>query len=220
MSTRPELAANTRVVQGKAVAGLRREGILPAVVYGHGIPSESLQIDARAFDDLRRHHGRNALIDLSVDGGRARPVLVHSVQEHPLKRRPIHVDLYLVKMTEEITVEVPVVTVGISHAVEKMGGNLLHVLATVKVRALPGDLPQTLEADISGLTDFDGVIHVGDLPLPAGVHLVTDPTEMALRVQAPRVEEVAAPTVEVAEGAPAVEAPEAAEGSSSGSSEG
>jgi large subunit ribosomal protein L25 len=205
-------------VQGKAVAGLRREGILPAVVFGHGIPSEPVQIDARAFDDLRRHHGRNALIDLSVDGGRARPVLVHSIQEHPLKRRPVHVDLYLVKMTEEITVDVPVVTVGTSHAVEKLGGNLLHVLATVKVRALPGDLPQTLEADISGLDDFDSVIHVGDLPLPAGVHLVTDPTEMALRVQAPRVEEAAAPAPEVAEGAPAAASAEASEGSGSAES--
>jgi large subunit ribosomal protein L25 len=205
-------------VQGKAVARLRRAGILPAVVYGHGAPSESLQVDARAFDDLRRHHGRNTLIDLTVDGGRARPVLVHSIQEHPLKRRPIHVDFYLVKMTEEITVEVPVVAVGNSVAVDKMGGNLLHVLATVKVRALPGDLPQTLEADISVLNDFEGVIHAGDLPMPAGVHLVTDPGEMALRVQPPRVEEVAAPAPEAVEAAtaagdaPGAETTESSEG--------
>jgi large subunit ribosomal protein L25 len=210
VSTRPELVAHSRVIQGKAVARLRREGILPAVVYGHGAASESLQLDARAFDDLRRHHGRNALIDLTVDGGRARPVLVHSVQEHPVRRRPIHVDFYLVKMTEEITVDVPVVAVGTSSAIEKLGGNLLHVLATVKVRALPGDLPQTLEADISALDDFEAVIHVGDLALPERVHLVTDPGEMALRVQAPRVEEVVAPTVEAAEVAVAAEGTEEA----------
>jgi large subunit ribosomal protein L25 len=199
-------------VQGKAVARLRRAGILPAVVYGHGAPSESLQLDARAFDDLRRHHGRNTLIDLTVDGGRARPVLVHSIQEHPLKRRPIHVDFYLVKMTEEITVEVPVVAIGTSVAVDKLGGNLLHVLATVKVRALPGDLPQTLEADISVLDTFEAVIHVGDLTMPAGVQLVTDPGEMALRVQPPRVEEVIEPTPEAVEAAAAAAAAAAAEG--------
>ncbi|MFI5254782.1 MAG: 50S ribosomal protein L25 [Candidatus Limnocylindrales bacterium] len=206
MSTRPELAANRRIVQGKAVARLRREGILPAVVYGHGAASESLQLDARAFDDLRRRYGRNTLVDLTVDGGAARPVLVHSIQEHPLKRRPIHVDFYLVKMTEEITVDVPVVAVGTSNAVEKMGGTLLHVVSTVKVRALPGDLPQTLEVDISGLDDFDSVVHVGDLVIPEGVHLVTDPGELALRVQPPRVEEVVeAPAEEVEAGAPAAE---------------
>jgi large subunit ribosomal protein L25 len=205
------------MVQGKAVARLRREGILPAVVYGPGAASESLQLDARAFDDLRRHHGRNALIDLTVDGGLARPVLVHSVQEHPVRRLPIHVDLYLVRMTEEITVDVPVVAVGISSAVDKLGGNLLHVMTTVKVRALPDDLPQTLEADISTLDDFEAVIHVGDLLLPERVHLVTDPGEMALRVQAPRVEEVAAPTAEAADvTAPTGEAPTTADGAESG----
>jgi large subunit ribosomal protein L25 len=199
VASRPALVAHSRSVQGKAVARLRREGILPAVVYGHGAASESLQLDARDFDDLRRHHGRNALIDLTVDGGTARPVLVHSIQEHPLKRRPIHVDFYIVKMTEEITVDVPVVAVGSSHAVDKMGGNLLHNVATVKVRALPGDLPQTLEADISVLVDFDAVIHVGDLVMPERVQLVTDPGELALRVQAPRVEEEPEP-VEAVEG--------------------
>ncbi|MGH2407987.1 MAG: 50S ribosomal protein L25 [Candidatus Limnocylindrales bacterium] len=219
MSTRPELVAQSRSVQGKAVARLRREGILPAVVYGHGAASESLQLAARDFDDLRRHHGRNTLIDLTVDGGSARPVLVHSIQEHPLKRRPIHVDFYLVKMTEEITVDVPVVAVGSSHAVDKMGGNLLHNVATVKVRALPGDLPQTIEADISVLVDFEAVIHVGDLPMPERVQLVTDPGELALRVQPPRVEEEPEP-VEAVEGEAPAEGTEAAPAEETETSEG
>lgn len=209
MSTRPELVAHKRALHGKAVARLRREGILPAVVYGHGAPSEALQLDARAFDDVRRHHGRNTLLDLRVDGGRARPVLVHAIQEHPTKRNAIHVDFFLVKMTEELTVDVPVVAIGVSPAVEKLGGTLLHVMDSVKIRALPGDLPQTIPADVSVLDTFEAVIHVGDLPLPEKVHLVTDPGELALRVQAPRVEEVVAPAPAV-EG-PAVEGP-AAEG--------
>ncbi len=111
------------------------------------------------------------------------------------------------KMTEELTVDVPVVAIGVSPAVEKLGGTLLHVMDSVKIRALPGDLPQTIPADISVLDTFEAVIHVGDLPLPEKVHLVTDPGELALRVQAPRVEEVAAPAPAV-EG-PAVEGPAA-----------
>jgi large subunit ribosomal protein L25 len=211
VSTRPELVAQRRVILGKKVAGLRRDGILPAVVYGHGHDSESIQVDARAFDDLRRHHGRNTLLDLTIDGGKARPVLVHQIAEHPVKRRAVHVDFYLVTMTEEMTVDVRVVAIGESFAVEKLGATLLHQLDGVKVRALPADLPQTLEADISPLVGYDDVIHAGDLPLPPTVTLITDPGEIVLRVQPPRVEEVPeVPEVEAEEGAE-VEAEEGAE---------
>lgn len=209
MSSRPELVAQRRAILGKKVAGLRRGGILPAVVYGHGHDSESIQIDARAFDDLRRHHGRNTLLDLTIDGGKARPVLVHQIAEHPVKRKAVHVDFYLVTMTEEMTVDVRVVAIGESFAVEKLGATLLHQLDGVKVRALPADLPQTLEADISPLLGYDDVIHAGDLPLPPTVTLITDPGDIVLRVQPPRVEE--APVVEEAEAEEGAEA-EAEEG--------
>ena len=202
MSTRPELAAQRREILGKAVRHLRTEGLLPAVVYGHGQASESLQVDGKAFAALRRHAGRNALVDLTVDGGTARPVMVHAVQEHPVSRKPLHVDFYLVKMTEEMVVEVPVAPVGTSFAVDKLGGTLLHLVDTVKVRALPSDLPSSLELDITPLESFETVLHVRDLRIPERVTLVTDGDEPVARVQAPRVEE--APTAAEA-------APEAAE---------
>lgn len=189
MSTRPELAAQRREIQGKAVRHLRAKGLLPAVVYGHGQDSESLQVDDKAFATLRRHAGRNALVDLTVDGGSARPVMVHAVQEHPVSRKPLHVDFYLVKMTEEMVVDVPVVAVGTSFAVDKLGGTLLHLVDTVKVRALPADLPSSLEIDIAPLETFEAVLHVRDLHLPERVVLVTDRDEPIVRVQAPRVEE-------------------------------
>jgi large subunit ribosomal protein L25 len=209
VSTRPELVAQRRVILGKKVAGLRREGILPAVVYGHGGDSESIQVDARAFDDLRRHYGRNTLLDLKVDGGKPRPVLVHAIAEHPVKRNAVHVDFYLVTMTEEMTVDVRIVAVGESYAVEKLGGTLLYSLDSVKVRALPADLPQAFEASIDGLASFDDVVRAGDLPLPERVSLVTDPNEVVLRLQPPRVEE--APVVEAAEEVEGVEGVPAAE---------
>ena len=206
MSTRPELVAQRRVILGKKVADLRRDGILPAVVYGHGGDSESIQVDARAFDDLRRHHGRNTLLDLKIEGGKARPVLVHQIAEHPVKRRAVHVDFYLVTMTEAMTVDVPVVATGESFAVEKLGATLLHQLDSVKVRALPADLPQTLEIDIASLEGFDDVIHAGDLTVPERVTLITDPNDVVLRLQPPRVEE--APIVEAeAEGEEGAETP-------------
>lgn len=198
MSTRPQLAADPREVIGKEVRRLRRDGLLPAVVYGHGHDSESIQIDARTFDDLRRHAGRNALVDLKVGGGRAVPVLLHHVQEHPVNRRPLHADFLVVKMTEEMTVDVPIAMVGESEAVDKQGGTLLHLRDTVQVRALPADLPSSLELDVTPLETFDQVLHVSDLRVPENVTLLTEPTEPLARVQPPRLE-VEPTTVEEAE---------------------
>lgn len=223
MSTaRPTLAAEHREVTGKAVARLRRIGKLPAVVYGHGVDSSNVTVDAHDFELLRRHTGPNALVDLSVDGKKAKPVLINSVQVHPVNRRPLHADLFLVRMTEELTVDVPLVTTGESHAVAQLGGTLLHPTETVKVKALPDHLPQSIEYSIESLLDFDTTIHVRDLVVPADVTLLTDGDEIVAKVQAPRVEE---PTVvgeaEAAETTEAAEAAEAGESSGdAGSDEG
>jgi len=192
MSTaRPTLAAEHRDVTGKAVAHLRRAGRLPAVVYGHHVESSNVSVDTHDFEQLRRHAGPNALIDLSVDGKKAKPVLINQVQVHPVNRRPLHADLFLVRMTEELTVDVPLVAIGESTAVTLAGGTLLHPTETVKVRALPDHLPQSIEYSIEGLIDFDGTVHVRDLVVPSDVTLLTDGDEIIAKVQAPRVEEVA-----------------------------
>jgi large subunit ribosomal protein L25 len=206
---RPKLSAQPRSVHGKEVKRLRRSGLLPAVVYGHGVDSSSVQLDAHEFELLRRRTGRNTLLDLALDGGRPVPVLVHGVQEHPISRATLHVDLLVVRMTEELTVEVSINFVGESLAVERMGGVLLHLRESVQVRALPDHLPQSVELDISRLDNFDELLHVSDIVLPADVTLVTDPSEPVARVQAPRIEEVEVP-VETPEEAAAAEGAEAA----------
>jgi large subunit ribosomal protein L25 len=195
-------------VTGKAVARLRRDGVLPAVVYGHGVESTNVSVDAHEFELLRRRTGPNTLIDLAVDGKKAKPVLVHGVQVHPVTRRPLHVDLFLVRMTEEMTVDVPLVAVGTSQAVEIAGGTLMHVAEAVKVRALPDHLPQSIEYPIESLVDFDSVIHVSDLVIPADATLLTDGDEIVAKVLPPRVEIEEAPVV--------AEAEEAAEGEAEG----
>ena len=111
-TARPTLAAEHREITGKAVSRLRRAGKLPAVVYGHGVDSSNVTVDAHDFEQLRKHTGANALVDLSVDGAKAQPVLVNGVQVHPVNRRPLHVDLFLVRMTEELTVDVPLIATG------------------------------------------------------------------------------------------------------------
>jgi large subunit ribosomal protein L25 len=210
--SRPTLAAERREVTGKKVAYLRAAGKLPAVVFGRGLESDSVQIDAHEFEALRRYAGPNTLIDLSVDGAKSAPVLVHGVQTHRVTRRPLHVDLYVVRMTEELTVDVQLVSEGISEAVENGGGTLLHTIESVRVRALPDHLPQSIHYSIESLRTFDDAIHVRDLAIPSDATLLTDLDEVVAKVLPPRVEEepVVAEAVEgeEAEG----EAAEAAEG--------
>jgi len=203
-SSRPNLAAEPREITGKKVAGLRREGRLPAVVYGHGISSENVSVDAHDFELLRRKAGQNALIDLSVHGKQARPVLVHGVQVHPVHRRPLHVDLFLVRMTEELIVDVPLVATGTSLAIENLNGTLLHPIESVRIRALPDHLPQSIEYSIEGLVDFDAVVKVADLTIPGDVTLLTDPEEIVAKVLQSRLQvEVEAEKAEEAEAAEA-----------------
>lgn len=188
-SARPTLAATGRDVTGKAVSKLRQSGQLPAVVFGHGIESTNISLDAHAFELLRRRTSANALVDLSIDGKKSQPVLVHGVQVHVVTQKPLHADLFLVRMTEEMTVDVPLVANGESEAVKLHGGTLLHPISHVRVRALPDHLPKSLSYDITGLATFDDVIHLRDVEIPADVQLLTDPDEIVARVQPPRVEE-------------------------------
>jgi large subunit ribosomal protein L25 len=220
-TARPTLAAAKREITGKKVAHLRRAGRLPGVLYGHGVPSENVSVDAHEFDLLHRKVGNTTLIDVAVDGDKARPALIYGVQREPLKHRTVHIDLFVVRMTEELTVDVPVTVTGSADAVEKLGGTLSHV-TTIKVRALPDHLPGHIEIPIDALVDFDSVVHVSELTIPGDVTLVTDGNEIAARVLPPRVEEVVEVPEAAAEGAPAEEGEEgeAPTGAAGDSSEG
>ena len=181
--------------------------MLPAVVYGAGTESNAIEMDAHELELLHRTAGRNAVVDLQIEGSRAQPVMLHAIQEHPVSRKPLHVDFLAVNMQEERTIDVPIQIVGESEAVDKMGGVLLHLKDNVLVRAKPDDIPSSVELDITSLTDFEHVLHASDLVIPEGVTLVTEESEPLARVQAPRVEE-AEPTAEAAEGEEGAEAAE------------
>ena len=140
-------------------------------------------------------------------------MLVHGIQVHPVNRRPLHVDLFVVRMTEELTVEVPLVGTGTAPAAE-MGGTLVHPISTVKVRALPANLPDSLTYDLSSLTSYDVTITLADVAVPEGVTFATELTEVVARVLAPRVEEEVAPVA--AEEGEEAEAGQAGEGGEAG----
>lgn len=214
-ATRPSLKAQPRTITGKHVARLRKTGQLPAVVYGRGEPSTNVTLDLHEFEQLRRYAGPNTLVDLSIDGEKARPILVQEVQLNHVTGRMLHADLYLVRMTDELTVDVPLVPVGKSAAVDDLGGTLLHVTENIRVKALPDHLPQAITYDLTPLNTFDDAIHVRDLAIPEDVTLLTDVDEIVAKVAPPRVEEE--PVVaEAVEGEEAAEGEEGAEGAAEG----
>jgi large subunit ribosomal protein L25 len=204
MTDRTRLEAVTRTITGKGVSRLRREGLLPAVVYGHGVPSEPVTINAHAFDLLHRHVGTSTLVNLSVDGKRARAVLVQGVQVNVVTRKPQHVDLFAVHMTEELAAEIPLIGDGHAPAVD-LGGTLVFPLSALKVRALPTHLPDAIHFDMSQLAVLGSSLTVGDLVMPEGVTAQADPTDVVVRVTARRGVETPGETAAAAE-APAPEA--------------
>jgi large subunit ribosomal protein L25 len=213
-----KLTAEPRADHGKGVARkLRAAGRIPAVLYGHDQESMALSVDAHdMFRVLHTSAGANVLVDLKVDGTE-HLVLPREIQRNHIKGTIVHVDFLAVSRTETIQVNVEVVDVGEAPGV-KQGGVVDHHLREVLVECFPQDVPEQIEADISGL-DLGDTLHVGDLPAPAGVTILTSPEETVLAVIVPAVlrteadltiaGEEAAPAPEAAE-APAAEAPEAA----------
>ncbi len=198
MATRT-LQATTRTVLGKQVKRLRQEGLVPANIYGHNRQSEAVQIPQRELELVAREAGSSGMVELHVDGEKGvRNVLIRRLTYNAITRRPIHADLYHVRMDEPIVAEVPIHLIGEAPAVRDENGNILPLLSHVRVRALPGDMPSMIIVDISGLLHVDDAIAVRDLKLPAGVEAILDPDELVTKVNAPRVVVEEAPA-EVAE---------------------
>ncbi len=176
------LTAQPRELIGKQVKQLRRNGIIPAVVYGSHLPKPlSLKIEEKALLTVVAKAGRNRLIRLSLDGEQ-RVVLTRDVQRNPITGRLVHVDFQEVSMTEKITSQVPLVLVGASPAVARGEGLLIHGIDVVEIRALPMDLPSSIQADVSGLTDLNQAISVGDLRVNDKIEILTPRDEMVAKV--------------------------------------
>jgi len=179
---------------------VRKNGLIPAVLYGKGREGVSLQMDYQSFRRLFREAGESTLIELDIDGKTKETVLVHDYQLHPVTDNFTHVDFLTVNMDEEITTSVHIEIVGVSPAVKDLGGTLSVPRQEIEVRCLPKDMPHHLELDISRIEDFHTALHVSDLVLPSGVVAVTD-TELTLaNVSAPREEIEEDSTVAIADG--------------------
>jgi large subunit ribosomal protein L25 len=187
---RIELSAEPRSVVGKKVRFLRRQGLVPANVYGHAA-STAVQVAEREAERAIKQAGRTHLVALNVPGAEPTTVLVKNWQRHPFRGHLLHVDFYRIAMTEKLQVDIPLRLVGEAPAVRLTGGTVFQPISTVQIECLPGDLPNTIEVDISALVDLDSAVHVSDLAIPDSVTLLTDPHEVVARVLAATVEQAA-----------------------------
>lgn len=179
-----ELKVEPRILQGKQVKTLRRQGLVPAIMYGHRTDPVCLQIKAPELDRVLAHAGGNRLITLTIgDSKGTHLALARAVQRDAITGSPLHVDFYEVTMTEKIRVEVPVVLVGESPVVASGEGMLLHMLDTIEIECLPGDLLDRIEVDVSSLDEFDKAIYVRDLNVSSSIELVSEGDEMIVKVE-------------------------------------
>lgn len=178
------------------VKKLRTAGRVPATIYGRQTKPLNLELVGKELEDLIHHsHSENILVDLAVDQAK-HLALVQEVQHHPLSGKVLHVDFHEVSPTEKVTIMVPVESIGEAAGVKTGGGVLEHVLHKIKVRALPGDLPEQIVVDVSAL-EVGKSIHLGDLKAPVGVEILGDKKVTVISVAMPKTEaEVAAETAE------------------------
>jgi large subunit ribosomal protein L25 len=199
-SAKLNLEATKREVTGHAVKRLRAEGLVPAVLYGRGMESVSLQVPARDFERVFRAAGESTLVYLKV-GSQEYPTLITDASQHPLSGAYQHADFHKVRLDEKIKAMVPVVFVGVSPAVKDEGGMLVRNVNELEVEALPTDLPHEIEIDISALKSFSDHITLASLK-PHGWVFTGEADEVLATVQAPKSQEeldaeLAAPTTDI-----------------------
>ena len=199
-----------RPIGSRSSGRLRAAGKIPGVVYGHGIQPLPVSVDARALRAaLSTEAGINALLNLTLDGT-SHLTLARELQRHPVRHTVLHVDFQVVRRDEVISADIPIALVGEADQVHRGDGMIDQQLFSLHVRAIPANLPNAIEVDISGLAIGDAV-RVGDLTLPAGVETDADHELAVVVAQPPQVSEADLVSEEQAEPATAdgAEAPAA-----------
>lgn len=206
------MKAEKRTVIGSKVKKLRREGIVPANLFGKGIDSQAIQINAVEFNRLYKEAGETSLVWVKVEGEeKERPTLVTSVHFNPVTGNKLHVDFHQVNLKEKVTANVPVELIGESELVNTNAAVLSQSLNEIEVEALPTDIPENISFDISQLKEIGDQLKVSDAKVGAGVEIQTDPEQIVVSLQEPMKEEVI-PVEEVAEEITGAEAPAEGEG--------
>jgi len=182
------LAVEKRNIFGKKLGPFKREGKLPAVLYGAKVENSPLFVSLKDFIKVWKNAGESTIIELVKDGKEIN-ALIQDVAIDPVKNEPVHADFLAVQMDKPITASVPLVFEGTAPAVKEAGGVLVKVMHELEVEALPKDLPHELKVNIEKLTAIEDKITLGDIELPQGVKATGNPDEAIILVESPREED-------------------------------
>ena len=169
-----ELQAKKRDQFGRAVKQIRKENLIPAELYGHGIENEHLSVNTKEFGDILNEVGESTVIDLVVDE-KTHPVLIKDIHYHPVTDAVLNIDFYQVKMDEKITATVELEFVGESIAVKDLGGVLIKSVSELEVEAFPADLPPSIEVNLEALKKIGDSIQIKDLAISEKATVFADP---------------------------------------------
>lgn len=182
------LKATKRDVFGKKLQKSRKEGLIPAVLYGHGVANENLWIKYLDFNRAYEKAGENSIIEIEMEGKKM-PVLVYDTQTDAMSGSFSHIDFLQVNMKEEVEAKIPLEFVGESAAVKENGGVLVKSIEEIEVRCLPADLPSKFEINLSKLATFEDHITVADINVPNGVEIILEKETVIATVLPPRSED-------------------------------
>lgn len=183
------LKSKIRDVVGKGLNKYRKQGFLPAVIYGHKIDTKNLWVNSKDFRKVYGQVGESAIIELDIDEKNKVNVLIHDTQKDVLTGDPIHVDFFQINMDEKIETEVPLEFVGEAPAVKELSGMLIKNINSIPVSCLPADLPAKITVDVSSLKTFDDHISIENLEISGKVKVLTDSSTVVAGVVPPRTDE-------------------------------
>jgi len=184
------IQATKRDILGKKSRFLRRQGITPTHIFGHNIKSLALQCDTAKLQRIIAQAGTTRLIALEIDGDKQpRSVFIREIQKDEVRGWLLHVDFFQVRKTEKMKADIPLVLVGEAPAMQIKGRMLTHVLTSISVECLPDKLPPQIEVDLSPLEEIEQAIYVSNIKLSPDITLLTDPTQLIVKVSEVEVEE-------------------------------
>lgn len=175
------LDAESRSLTGKKVRQLRVNGLVPAVIYGANVEPKAVQIPYRPLEIALREVGGTRLLNINFGGG-TQSVITREVQRDVLRGTIIHVDFLAVDASTRITADIAIHLVGESPAVQTRIGELIHQTQTLSIEAVPADLIDAIEVDISSLKEVGDAIHVSDINISPSITVLSDPEELVVRI--------------------------------------
>ncbi len=178
---RHKLVVEKRKILGKKVHKLRKEGLLPANIYGKGVESLSVQVPYKEFEKVYKEAGETGIVDVEI-AGIIRPSLIHNVQQDYYKHTLLHADFFQVNLKEKVKTMVKIVIIGEPKAVSEKLGILMQTLSEVEIEALPTDLPDKIEVNVEPLAILDAQITVGEIKVPADVTILTDASQVIAKI--------------------------------------